>query len=241
MAEHKTLWEALLAFKAEAPPLPKEKFNPHFKSRYTSLDTVAEKIDPLLTKHGLVWVALPGYDNGNPTLEYQLVHAASGEALRGVMLLMLDRENSQGLGSALTYCRRYAKMAALDLVADEDDDGNRASVAPAEAGSGRSARQPAARPVETHETKLSTSQRGMLLGRAAEAGLDNAQFANAILAAGGAAEPREFSSDEDAKRYLHLLLDRMPVRLFDPVMTAMGFEKQGKEWVLLEPSLPEAP
>lgn len=126
-AEHKNIWAALLAFKAEAPTLPKDKVNPHFKSRYTPLDTIGEKIDPLLTKHGLVWVALPGHNDGHPVLDYQLAHAPSGEVLSGQMVLLLDRENSQGLGSALTYCRRYAKVAVLDLVADEDDDGNAAS------------------------------------------------------------------------------------------------------------------
>ena len=127
MPEHKNLAAALLAFKAEVPPLPKDKVNPHFKSKYTPLDTIAEKVDPLLTKHGLVWTTMPGHVDGNPTLDYRLIHAGSGEELAGSMPLMLDRENSQGLGSALTYNRRYAKTAVLDLVADEDDDGNAAS------------------------------------------------------------------------------------------------------------------
>ena len=126
MSEHSNLWAALLAFKAEVPALPKDKINPHFKSRYTPLDTIAEKIDPLLTKHGLVWTALPSHENGHPTLNYQLAHVATGEVLSGSMLLLLDKENSQGLGSALTYSRRYAKTSVLDLVADEDDDGNSA-------------------------------------------------------------------------------------------------------------------
>ena len=134
MSEHKSLAEALLAFKAEAPTLPKDKTTPHFKSKYTGLDTIADKIDPLLQKHGLVWVACPGHENGHPTLDYRLLHAATGEAMSGSMLLMLDKENSQGLGSALTYCRRYAKVAVLDLVADEDDDGNRASTRQRAAG-----------------------------------------------------------------------------------------------------------
>jgi hypothetical protein len=127
MAEHKSLWAALLAFKAEAPSLPKDKTNPHYRSKYTPLDTIAEKIDPLLTKHGLVWAALPGHDQGRPTLNYTLAHAPSGEVMSGEMPLLLDRENSQGVGSALTYARRYCKVAVLDLVADEDDDGNAAS------------------------------------------------------------------------------------------------------------------
>jgi hypothetical protein len=49
------------------------------------------------------------------------------------MPLLLDKRNSQGLGSAITYARRYALTAVLNLVADEDDDGNQASSPPAAA------------------------------------------------------------------------------------------------------------
>jgi hypothetical protein len=35
-----------------------------------------------------------------------------------------DTVDSQKLGSAITYARRYNKLALLDIVADEDDDGN---------------------------------------------------------------------------------------------------------------------
>jgi hypothetical protein len=52
------------------------------------------------------------------------------------MPLMLDRDNSQGFGSALTYARRYALTAVLGLVADDDDDGAAAST------SERTRRQP---------------------------------------------------------------------------------------------------
>lgn len=127
MAEHKNLCVALLAFKAEAPALKPDKTNPAFRSKFVSLDAIGEKIDPLLTKHGLVWATMPGHYDGHPTLEYRLTHAPSGEAFSGSMPLLLDKQNSQGFGSAITYARRYAKTAVLDLIAEEDDDGAAAS------------------------------------------------------------------------------------------------------------------
>lgn len=120
------LLSALAAVQAEAPTLPKDKTNPHFKSKYTGLDTIVEKIGPLLAQHGLVWSALPTGTHAEPTLSYRLAHVATGEVLEGVMPLLLDKPTAQGLGSALTYARRYSLCSVLNLVTDEDDDGNAA-------------------------------------------------------------------------------------------------------------------
>ena len=66
-------------------------------------------------------------DHGHPALLYRLAHATTGEVLEGVMPLLLDKQNAQGLGSAITYARRYSLCAVLNIVADEDDDGQKAS------------------------------------------------------------------------------------------------------------------
>lgn len=125
----KGLWPALLAVQAEAPTLQKSAINPHFHSSYVPLDKLHETVIPLLNKHGLVWVTYPvwGTREAVPCLVYRLRHVDSGEELGATMLLMIDKANPQGQGSAITYARRYALMAVLGLVADEDDDGNKAS------------------------------------------------------------------------------------------------------------------
>ena len=124
---------ALAAVQAEAPKLPKDKTNPHFNSKFTGLDTIVQTIGPLLTKHGLVWITKPGQSDRGPTLEYRLVHVDTGEGEQGTMPLLLAKADSQGLGSALTYARRYAICAVLNLVGDDDDDGH-ASSAPERPG-----------------------------------------------------------------------------------------------------------
>lgn len=43
------------------------------------------------------------------------------------MPLLLDKQNPQGLGSALTYAKRQSLMAVVGIVGEEDDDGNLAS------------------------------------------------------------------------------------------------------------------
>jgi len=127
------LLSAVLAVQAEAPMLLKEKTatvksdKGSYKYKYTSLDAIVEQIGPILNKHGLVWLTLPTRDDfGEPALNYRLCYAATGEVIEGTMPLMLTKADPQGLGSALTYCRRYSLCAVLNLVADDDDDGHAA-------------------------------------------------------------------------------------------------------------------
>jgi len=163
------LYTALLAVQSEAPTLPKDGVNPHFRSRYTPLDTIVEKIGPLLAKHGLVWTALPCRDeDGQPALRYRLIHAASGEQLEGVMPLLLTKTDPQGMGSGLTYARRYSLCAVLNLVADEDDDGSTASQ-----GGGSAASKATAKAPQASQRPATAKQQGKL----------NALFAAAELPA----------------------------------------------------------
>jgi hypothetical protein len=124
----KNLAQAILAVQAAAPTLPKDKTNPHFNSKFAGLDTITEKIGPILQKNGLIWLTFPGRDDdGHPALRYSLIHAETGEADGDTMPLLLGKNDMQGFGSAVTYARRYALCAVLGLVADEDDDGNAAA------------------------------------------------------------------------------------------------------------------
>jgi hypothetical protein len=118
---------ALAALQAELPKLPKDKTNPHFHSKFTGLDTIVDAVGPLLVKHRMAWVTLPGRDEFGPFLEYRLEHLDSPGSLHGRMPLLLAKDDMQGLGSALTYARRYALSSVLNLVADEDDDGSASS------------------------------------------------------------------------------------------------------------------
>lgn len=153
LPDRTSLMRAILAVQAEAPTLPKDKTNPHFGSKYTPLDTIVEKIGPILQKHGLIWTSFPCRDeDGQPGLRYALTHAETGEAEGDVMPLLLGKGDMQSFGSAVTYARRYALCAALNLVADEDDDGAAAATNPRGATSGR----PSGKPSEPQQKLLKT-------------------------------------------------------------------------------------
>lgn len=120
------LAKALLEFQSDAPRLQRDSINPHFRSKFISLNALMEAVLPELNKRGVVLMQLPTVVEYGPALRTVLTHAESGESVEDVMPLQAAKDDPQGQGSALTYARRYALMAALGLVADEDDDGNAA-------------------------------------------------------------------------------------------------------------------
>jgi hypothetical protein len=121
--------EALLSLQQAMPALQKDAINPHFVNKYITLGSLLDKILPVLHENGWILVQQVTQLEGKPALETILTHVESGNNINGKMLLMLDKENPQGQGSAITYARRYALMTVLNLTADEDDDGESASPA----------------------------------------------------------------------------------------------------------------
>ena len=99
--------------------------NPHFKSDYITLDGLLKKVDPVCQKHGLGIMQFPT-GVGLVTL---LFHESSGEYISSYYELVLDKQNAQGVGSALTYAKRQTIQALFGLSAgpEEDDDGHEAS------------------------------------------------------------------------------------------------------------------
>src|SRR3954471_11747697 len=93
------LLDAMLAVQSEAPTLRKDATNPHFRSRYTPLDTIVETVGPILTANKLVWMTLPvSNEHGEPALYYRLAYAPTGEQIAGTMPLLLAKADSQGMG-----------------------------------------------------------------------------------------------------------------------------------------------
>ena len=124
-----SLLGALLKVQKE---LPKLKLNKEGAGQvgsrsysYLTLEDLHAEVLPLLNKHGLVWVTLPVADG----LACKLWHASDADRIEFLIPYGLgDTFTPQELGSAISYARRYALMAAVGVVPhDEDDDGATAS------------------------------------------------------------------------------------------------------------------
>lgn len=121
---------ALAKAQAAITPAIKDKTNPAFRSKYADLGAVWEACRGPLTDNGLTVVQLPvNHAEGYAALRTMLLHT-SGQYIATTVSARLMKDDAQGLGSALTYLRRYSLAAVVGVVADEDDDGNAASKAP---------------------------------------------------------------------------------------------------------------
>ena len=119
------LAEALAGAQAEIENAAKKSNNPHFKSKYADLAEVINTARPVLSKHGLSVTQWPSFADGLVSVETLLAHK-SGEWIANTASAPADKLTAQGVGSAITYLRRYS-LAALACIAQEDDDGNAAS------------------------------------------------------------------------------------------------------------------
>ena len=121
----KSLAIALSKAQGEMGGASKGANNPFFKSKYADLGSVVQAIKEPFANNGLSYVQLPVEDNGRIGIETILMHS-SGEWLSGSFTVQLSKQDAQGAGSAITYCRRYS-LQAVAGIPSEDDDGNAAS------------------------------------------------------------------------------------------------------------------
>ena len=109
-------------------PAYKESKNPHYNSRYCDLAGCVDACKTALAEHGMTVIQVT-ITTPVAKLVTTLFHE-SGEWIRSFYPLTPQKMDPQGMGSAVTYARRYALMAIVGL-APEDDDGTQASQRPA--------------------------------------------------------------------------------------------------------------
>ncbi len=118
------LAKALATAQGEIENASKNAKNPHFKSNYADLAEVINTVRPIMSKHGISISQFPAFDSGLASVETIVMHH-SGEWMSGVSSAPVGKQDAQGVGSAITYLRRYS-LAAIAGIAQEDDDGNSA-------------------------------------------------------------------------------------------------------------------
>ena len=117
--------KALIKAQSEMEHVKKDSTNPHFKNRYASLEAVIDATSRVFQANGFAVMQPCGRDELGVYVETKLLHS-TGEAFSSKVYLVLDKQNMQGLGSAITYARRYG-LLGMACLAPEDDDGNDAS------------------------------------------------------------------------------------------------------------------
>ena len=106
-------------------PAVKDSSNPFFKSKYADLQSVWEAARIPLSENGLAVTQLTG-GNGDIVSVTTILSHVSGEFVCGITVMRPSKNDPQGVGSCISYARRYALSAIIGGYA-ADDDGNTAS------------------------------------------------------------------------------------------------------------------
>ena len=129
----KELMGALFNAKQEFLPLKKSGINSFFKKSdgskhlFSTLDDIFDATTTALTANNLIITYQTTIDSGNNVLITTLYHLSSEQFLKSASTLDLENKGAQGVGSAITYFRRYHIQAMLNLESDFEDDGNSAN------------------------------------------------------------------------------------------------------------------
>ena len=116
------LAKALINVQRTIQPAVKDATNPFVQNRYATLNSVMDSCREALLGNS-IWMtqfpvpAEPGYLG----LVTKLTHAESGQWQSSLAVVPLPKADPQGMGSAMTYARRYALSAMLGIVTDDDD------------------------------------------------------------------------------------------------------------------------
>lgn len=125
--EIQELAKALAKANKEVTNPQKNATNPHFKSRYSTLDKVIEAYKEVYLNHGITVLENPVTEDGNVGVEVTLLHESGQYITHDPFLLPPGKNTAQGYGSSITYCRRYALSSVMNISSEDDDDGNVAS------------------------------------------------------------------------------------------------------------------
>lgn len=119
------LAKAFVAAQKATESIKKAATNPAFKSKYADLAHVVEGVIPALNDAGVGVMQFPSYDGEMVGVTTTLIHE-TGSSVSATLNLRPSKADPQGIGSAITYARRYS-LLAITGSAPEDDDGNAAS------------------------------------------------------------------------------------------------------------------
>jgi hypothetical protein len=99
----------------------KDSTNPHFKSRYADLGSVIDAVKPALNEAGIAFLqTASASEAGFISLTTRLIHE-SGEWIEDTANCPLQKNDAQGVGSCMSYLRRYNLSSICGLYQDDDD------------------------------------------------------------------------------------------------------------------------
>ncbi len=124
---------AMNAVQAEMRPVARNAVNSEKGNKYATLEAVDDAIRPIYTKRGF-HLSFTETPDDAPEMRISCIVSRAGHRETFSLPAMSDiagpkgtpnKTSVQGVGSAVTYLRRYLKMMIFDLAFTDDNDGNR--------------------------------------------------------------------------------------------------------------------
>lgn len=117
---------ALIEVQKQMSPAAKDAKNPFIGNNYATLNSVMEACREPLLKNGILLTQIPVpppdyLGGGYLGLMTKLIHAESGQWQASLTVIPLPKSDPQGMGSAITYARRYALTSMLGMITEDDD------------------------------------------------------------------------------------------------------------------------
>lgn len=94
----------------------KEASNAYFKTRYADLGAVIEAIKAPFADNGLAYVQSPAYADGRVTVTTRILHS-SGQWIQAHLSALCPKGDTQTIGAAITYLRRYSLQSLAGVPA----------------------------------------------------------------------------------------------------------------------------
>lgn len=117
---------AMSLFQSQVAGAKKSSDNPYYNSKYADLAEIWKTIREPLTANGLSVIQTSDVSDPEIAIVETILMHKSGEWIMGSSSMKPKKSDPQGVGSAITYARRYGLSAILGIH-QEDDDGNKAS------------------------------------------------------------------------------------------------------------------
>ena len=114
--------KALAKFQSEVSDPERTKENSFLKAKYVTLDSLLQAVRPVLADNGLSFLQIPSTAKDEVTVVTMLLHNSGEWFESDPFTLPLMKKDPQGVGSVVTYARRYSLSSILGVAWDEDDD-----------------------------------------------------------------------------------------------------------------------
>jgi hypothetical protein len=156
--EKDKIMKALILAEREFEPVIFDMVNPHFKSKFASLRSMKASTMPALHKYGIIPLQPWDYTaEGNVILSTQLWHD-SGQFIESKCLIIMTGKTDQQFGSSIYYKRRYQYGSLLNLVGEEEDDGEMGEGRPSKSQDAYKAPKPGPSPITEWKPKQAAAK-----------------------------------------------------------------------------------